>query len=248
MKKRHKNTDTEERSISQFNNDVICWGGYAYTKNGSLSSRLANNSLTEATRKIIKIKGKKVLDVGCGDGTYTNELFISENPEYMVGIDASSEAIKKASQTYKHKKNLIFKVNSCYKILYPKKHFDIAIVRGLIHHLDSPEKAIKEIMRVAKKILILDPNGNNPFSKIIETTSFYHRQHNEKSYLPEEIKRWIKNQGGITEKEMYVGLVPFFSPDLVAAVLKIIEPLIEKVSLLRQYLCAVYIIKAATHI
>lgn len=234
----------EKKTVAQFDQDVVSHGGYLYTERPSKSSLLANERLTKATLSLLDLKDKTVIDIGCGDGIYTKKLYQQGKPKLMVGIDAANEAITKAKKSYQdNKKNLIFKTESCYKISYQDKKFDIAIARGLIHHLQKPQKAIKEILRVADQILIIEPNGYNPLLKIIEKFSLYHRHHQEKSYFPYKIRQWVTSFGAKTENEDYLGLVPFFCPDFLASFLKKVEPFFEK-SFLKTVFCAVYIIKA----
>lgn len=235
----------ENTTIKQFDQDVINNGGYLYTNNPPKSSILANNRLTEITLQRLDIKNKKIIDFGCGDGIYTEQLFQKGRPKLLVGTDASVQGIKKAKKNYEQKnKHLFFKAESCYKISYQDECFDTAIARGLLHHLEKPSAAIKEMTRVADQIFIIEPNGNNPILKIIEKYSAYHQKHQEKSYLPDDLKKWIFDCGFKTESENYIGLVPFFCPDFIAMILKVIEPIFER-SFLNKYVCAVCVIKAS---
>ena len=234
----------ERTTIAQFDQDVVSHGGYLYTEKPSKSSLLANERLTKATLALLDLKDKTVIDIGCGDGIYTKKLYWQGKPKLMVGIDAARQAIVKAKKNYgTSKKNLIFETGNCYEISYPDKKFDIAIARGLVHHLQKPQKAIKEILRVADQILIIEPNGYNPLLKIIEKFSLYHRRHQEKSYLPYKIRQWVTSFGAKTESEDYLGLVPFFCPDFLTDFLKKVEPFFEK-SFLKTVTCAVYVVKA----
>lgn len=233
-----------EEITAQFDEDVIKNGGYLYTEKPSLSSFLANQRLTKETLVLLDLKKKMVIDVGCGDGIYTNELYNRGKPKLMVGTDAASLAITKAKKNYQgNKKNLVFRTESCYKISYPDKKFDIAIARGLIHHLQRPQKAIKEILRVADEILIIEPNGYNPILKIIEKVSFYHRTHQEKSYFSTTHRKWIESFGGTVDKIEFIGVVPFFCPDWLVGFLKKLEPIVEK-SFFNKVFCGVIFIKA----
>lgn len=231
-----------KKKVVQFDQDVTSHGSYLYTLKASKSSRLANKRLTEITKTVIKqMKGKKVIDVGCGDGAYTAELFQWGKPEKMVGVDASKEAIKLANKSYKSK-SLLFEHHRCQQMPYRSQSFDIAIVRGLLHHLDKPFEGLMEIVRIANRVLIIEPNGYNPILKLIEKISPYHRRHQERSFTPITIRDWIGKQKGKITKEIYVGLVPFFCPDWLAELLKKMEPLFEKTPVLRNFFCGVYII------
>lgn len=234
----------DEKTVSQFDKDVISHQGYLYTVRASKSSQLANERLTEITKSMIgKMEGKKVIDVGCGDGTYTYELYRWGRPGTMVGIDTSKEAITLARKRFgKEGKDLIFEHCSCYNIPYPQQHFDIAIARGLLHHLDNPVDGLSKIVAIAKQVFVVEPNGYNPLLKLIEKFSSYHREHDERSYAPRTIRGWVRGLNRKIIRESYIGLVPFFCPDWVADLLKAIEPWIENTPLVRNFSCAVYAI------
>jgi len=225
----------------QFDQDIVKNGSYLYTGKSSYSSRVANERLTKITLDFLELKNKKVIDVGCGDGVYTNILYKIGKPKLMIGIDAAGKAIEKAQKNY-GSKNILFKKEDCNKISGGNGNFDIAVARGLLHHLSDPQKTIKEMLRVADEVLIIEPNGNNIILKVIEKLSFYHRQHKEKSYYPSDLRKWAKDFGGKIETDGYFGLVPFFCNDVIARILKTIEPIVEK-TFLKKAFCAVYVIK-----
>lgn len=233
-------------SHSAFNNDVTLNGGYLYTTNAILSSYLANQRLTEATRSMLSLKNKKVIDVGCGDGTYTYELYQKFRPKQIVGIDAAKNAIELAKTIYKKYSALQFETGNIYHLEKKFGTFDVAIIRGVIHHVEYPDRAIRSVAKIAKKMVILEPNGYNPLLKIIEKVSLYHRIHKEKSYRPRSIRGWIHESGCKVMKDDFVGLVPFFCPDGMATFLKRIEKPIEDLPIISRMLCAVYVVLAST--
>lgn len=225
-----------------FDNDVTLNGGYLYTTNAILSSKMANERLTKATIDMLNLKNKTVIDVGCGDGTYTFELYKRCRPKHIVGVDAARNAIKLANVLYNNQKGMQFLTGNIYGLHKKFPIFDIAVVRGVIHHVDYPEKAIASIAKIAKEIVILEPNGYNPLLKIVEKVSLYHRIHKEKSYLPIKIRKWLRKTGYLIAKDAYVGFVPFFCPGGMARALKKIEKPIEMLPILSCLLCAVYVV------
>ena len=98
-------SDDRNPNIVSFNRDIEANAGYLYTTNARLSSRLANRRLTDAALAIINMSGKRVIDVGCGDGTYTMELFDLGHPKIMYGVDPASEAIKVAKERFARQNN-----------------------------------------------------------------------------------------------------------------------------------------------
>lgn len=226
--------------IHKYDEDVIKFGGYLYTVSPKLSSQIANKRLTEASLEMLSLANKKVLDIGCGDGTYTYELFKGGKPRLILGVDLSKEAIFMAKKKFK---KIRFQLGDIYKLAFKKGSYDIAIIRGVLHHLAYPQKAIKEALFVAKTVLIIEPNGYNPFVKLIENISEYHISHQETSYYPFIIRKWISNSGAKITKEKFVNFVPFFCPNFIAIIFKKLEPLIENFPIVNKFLCAAYVIK-----
>jgi ubiquinone/menaquinone biosynthesis C-methylase UbiE len=113
--------------------------------------------------------------------------------------------------------------------------FDVAVIRGVLHHLYYPEDAIKKISKIADNVLVLEPSGYNPIVKIIEKTSPYHIAHQERSYWPPTLNKWFKNAGYKVLRQKYFGIVPYFCNEKLAKMLKIVEPFFELIPLIKIY-------------
>ena len=127
-----------------------------------MSSRLANERMTAASLMLADFRGQRILDVGCGDGTYTVELHDRGRPRLLHGIDPAAAAIGAARQKA-GSRAIEFRVGSAYDLPYGVDSFDIAHLRGVLHHLDRPVDALREALRVAKQIVVVEPNGYSPF-------------------------------------------------------------------------------------
>lgn len=229
----------KEKSVRQFDRDVLRNKGYLYTQTDQLSSRLANRRWQKAFRELVDLKGKRVLDLGCGDGTYTLE-FLKEKPAFLMGVDASKMAVRAAAKKVKGNRKIRFKALDIYKAGSLGGKFDVVILRGVLHHLYDPEKAIAVVSKIAPQVVVIEPNGFNPVLKLLEKFSKYHVEHEERSFFPPVLEGWFKKQGGGIEKSFYAGLVPFFCPDWMARILKVLEPVVEKIPIVRHLSCAVY--------
>ena len=237
-----KNTQTDS-TVDPFDRDAASNAGYLYTTGARLSSQMANQRLTAAALEAISFHGKRVLDIGCGDGTYTIELFDRGQPARICGVDPAQKAIEVARQKAESRP-IEFAVEDACKLPHAADSFDIAHLRGVLHHMERPADAIREALRVAPRIVIIEPNGYNPILKLLERGSRYHREHEEKSYAPRQLDLWIEQMGGRVQSRKWAGLVPFFCPDPAARLLKRVEPVLEKIPLARACSCAVYVVVA----
>ena len=99
------------------------------------------------------IKGKKVIDFGCGHGNFLIAALM-EGSSFGYGIDFGKESIiyaNKMKNKLKFNNKLDFKVASVYKTKIKSNSFDVAIQNGVFHHIDKPKMAYKELHRVLKK-------------------------------------------------------------------------------------------------
>ncbi|HXX70179.1 MAG TPA: class I SAM-dependent methyltransferase [Polyangiaceae bacterium] len=221
-----------EKAVAAFNRDALVNEGYLYANNARLSSALATRRLTDAVLAVARFRGKKVLDVGCGDGTYTLQLFDHASPASMHGVDHAANAIEVA-RTRVGDRPITYGVCSAESLPLADDSFDIAQLRGVLHHVNDPVKALKEAMRVAPVVVVTEPNGYNPILKVLEKVSRYHIEHEERSFFPFTLHSWARKLGGIVRSSMVVGLVPFFCPDRMAEILKAIEPVVERLPIVR---------------
>lgn len=232
-----KNADNREER--PFSHDATTHGGYLYTKQQPLSAKLAIGRQTAEVLRLFDFTDKRVLDVGCGDGTTTIDLFDKAQPQYIEAFDPAASAIEIAASGTAGRP-IRFSVGSAYEIPHPDGSFDIAHLRGVLHHMNRPDLAVAEAARVARTVIILEPNGLNPVLKVIEKVSPYHRAHGERSFPPALIRRWMRSAGLKIASDGYCCLVPYFCPDSLARMLNAIEPAIEKVPWVRQISCGAY--------
>lgn len=121
-------------------------------------------------------KGKKVLDVGSGNG-YVLSKYASEGAD-VHGIDITEAGIDLCRKRFKYlnlKGN--FQVADAQEIPFPDDTFDCVCSMGVLHHVPDTQKALHEIFRVLK-----------PGGRLI--VMFYHR-HSAKYQLKYRVWSWV---------------------------------------------------------
>lgn len=123
------------------------------------------DDLLEIIEKMVTLKGKNILEVGCGAGSRSKP--IAEKCKTLVAIDPDKEAITTAQQN-NSQKNLHYFVGHAEKLQFKSKQFDVVIFTLSLHHvpLNKMENAIDEAIRVLKKggkIVFFEPYFTGTF-------------------------------------------------------------------------------------
>lgn len=124
------------------------------------------------------ITQKRVLDVGAGDGLITYLLG-------AIGIDDNETAVELAQA-----KNVPVTLGSAYDIPFKAQTFDAVFMGDVIEHLEFPDKAIEECVRVLKHkghLYITTPHARED-RKLQDP--FHYRE-----YMPDELTAFIEQFG-----------------------------------------------------
>ena len=133
-----------------------------HTLYGSLWEDFDFNILDEAA-KLLKarmekndfdiswLKGKTVLDDGCGSGRYSFALK-KLGAGKVIGIDMGNQGIAFAKRCIKktNTKGVEFKIGSVLALPFKDESFDFVFSNGVLHHTKDPVRGMKEIYRVMK--------------------------------------------------------------------------------------------------
>ncbi len=106
-----------------------------------------------------------VLDYGCGIGTLTNKIY----SKTVVGVDLSKNLIHIARR---EGTKGFFIIGDAENLPFKENAFNKIIGRGILHHLQRPDKGVRELMRVISppgKIVLSEPNERNLLIRFVRS-------------------------------------------------------------------------------
>lgn len=163
-----------------------------------------------------EVKGKRLLELGCGMGQFTIEL--AKRGADVHAIDISDESVqyvaKKAADTGVPLKVMVMNAE---KMLFPADYFDLVYGGAILHHLDLP-KALSEIRRVLKvggRAVFVEPLGTNPIINLYRKVTPHLRTKDEHPIKPSDLDM-MRVEFGKVEVQ------PFYLTTILATVLRFV--------------------------
>jgi SAM-dependent methyltransferase len=104
------------------------------------------------------VRGKRVLDLGSGEG-YGTDLLATQAAQ-AIGVDLAPEAVYHARNTYR-RENLSFVYGDIYRLQFQDESFDVVCSLQVLEHLREPELFMAEARRVLRpggRCFITTPN------------------------------------------------------------------------------------------
>lgn len=101
----------------------------------------------EIVRQALAAPGKRILDIGCGNGNVIRLLLKERQGDYY-GVDLSAVMIEEAEKRLPD--NVVLRSADVISLPFDDDFFDILICNASFHHYEEPEKAVAEMNRVLK--------------------------------------------------------------------------------------------------
>jgi ubiquinone/menaquinone biosynthesis C-methylase UbiE len=130
-----------------------------YRSKNSIQKILIQHFINSIIMCLKDLDLKTVLDAGCGEGFILWELKKRGLGGYFEGIDYSKDAVDMGSHLFP---SLIFSRGDIYNLPHKDNSFDLILCSEVMEHVEQPEKALDEIVRVARKYCLLTV-PNEPF-------------------------------------------------------------------------------------
>jgi len=110
-------------------------------------------------RRYVNLEGARILDVGCGIGTYVRRL--RDLSEHVYGIDIDEQRVRRGSLSLP---NLALAAGE--HMPFPNDSFDVIMLHEVIEHVSDDAATLREACRVARpggKVVVYAPNRLYPF-------------------------------------------------------------------------------------
>jgi cyclopropane fatty-acyl-phospholipid synthase-like methyltransferase len=179
----------------------------------------------------------RILDLGCGDGAFTNEV-LAANFARVDGFDFSEAAIQLA-QSEAPSQQVNFRAHDITR-LDPGDFsvYDGAFLIGILHHVKPSAAALIRAMgESVPRVVVLEPNGNNLMRRLLEWTPTY-RAAGEASFSTRRVRTMFEQAGYRCVNWRRLNLFPNFTPKRIFGLCGPLEPAVEQTPVLRA-LCTV---------
>lgn len=151
-----------DKTQPRFNRGQIPTNFIKHTSKNPLQRLLIEKFFSSLIDLAKPLNPKRVLDAGCGEGFSLNKLITNNIGEELEGIENSKEAISLGKKLFPKAK---IKLGSVYDLPFETNYFDLVLCTEVLEHLENPQEALLEIIRVSKKNIILSV-PNEPIFRI----------------------------------------------------------------------------------
>jgi ubiquinone/menaquinone biosynthesis C-methylase UbiE len=143
---------------------------------------------------------KKILDIGCGIGSFEQNLPSLD----IIGLDSSKEMLEEA----KKRIDKAFVLGNAESLGFKTSTFDAVFAVTTLEFIDNYQKAIEEMARVTSPegrilVIMLNPKSEYFKEETKKSRDYFRRiKHTD----PKEIRDYILRFYAITEEENFLGI------------------------------------------
>jgi len=184
------NRTSSKKITKQIEREIVFFNDWANSEDIEETNihQMFNSMVAMENEFILKqmknLRGKKILDVGCGLGE--SAVYFALRGAKVTAVDVSPEMISFAKQlALRHKVNINFIVSAAEHLRLEPNFFDFIYCANLIHHISVGDRNlfIKKMHRILKKegwFYSIDPLAYNPVINVYRRMANSVRSYDEK--------------------------------------------------------------------
>ncbi len=135
-------------------------------------------------------KGMIAADIGAGSGFITEGL-IGKGLK-VIAVDQSEAMLAEMRKKFSGAEGIEYRLGEAEKLPIPDEAVDYVFANMYIHHVESPQEAIKEMVRILK------PGGELVITDMDEHEfKFLKEEHHDRwrGFKREDVRRWFEEAG-----------------------------------------------------
>ena len=199
-----------------------------------------NTTALSVARSLGLDRNARIIELGCGDGEFAEHV-LSPQFQHVDAYDQSSSAIEQARSRSKAN-NIQYHVSDLTIHDFEQgSQWDGAFCIAFLHHVKAfTPSIVARLAKVAPKVVVLEPNGDNIVRKGLEYLPSY-KSAGEESFRLQELIHIFKENHYHPVDMQSITFVPSICPQLFFPLFKKLEKIVEASTLLNQ-LCATHVI------
>jgi ubiquinone/menaquinone biosynthesis C-methylase UbiE len=156
-----------------------------------MRARFFSESVREKAFSIAKVQeGKIAANIGAGSGFITEGLI--HKGLRVIAVDQSKEMLAEMMRKFANCEGIDYRIGEAEKLPASDENVDYVFSNMYLHHVESPLKAIKEMVRILKpggKLIITDLDKH--------TFEFFKDEHHDRwmGFKREDIRKWFTEAG-----------------------------------------------------
>ena len=140
------------------------------------------------------LRGKTVLDFGCGDGA--RSLQYAKCGATVYAFDISTESVRNLVKTAKNAglaDHIHASVMPAETLAYPDGMFDLVLGVAILHHTDVSlvEQEIQRVLKPGGRAIFIEPLAHNPFLRLFRLLTPSRRTPTEQPMTVQQIRHFI---------------------------------------------------------
>jgi hypothetical protein len=177
-------------------------------------------------------RSARIIELGCGDGGFANGV-LAAHFQSVDAFDLSETGIRRA-RAGSPGPQVRFHVRDITRLDFAELPiYDGAFLIGILHHIKpSAAKVINTLRGVARRVIVLEPNGNHLARRLLELTPAY-KEAGEASFRRRELCGLFAAAGYSKIVHFRLNIFPNFMPELLFRLIRPLEPAIERTRGLR---------------
>ena len=195
-------TNVNKNEIEHFNQQASFW----WDKNGPFKTLHHINPIrTDYVKKFVSLTDKKVLDVGCGGGVFSEAM--AANNAQVIGIDLANESLEVAKLHLYESNHKIDYINKSVEDFAEQNEntFDVIVCMEMLEHVPNPQSIVDTCSQILKPggWLFLSTINRSPKAMMLGIVVAEHimglvpkgTHHYEQFIKPSELANGIEKSG-----------------------------------------------------